>query len=58
MTDMKRNRFSEEQIIGYLKQAKAGIEIKELCRQDGFSDPTRTTHAECLYRELQWQILR
>lgn len=35
---MKRNRFSEEQIIGYLKQAEAGIEVKELCRQGGFSD--------------------
>ena len=35
---MKRNRFSEEQIIGYLKQAEAGIEVKALCRQGGFSD--------------------
>ena len=37
---MKRTRFSEEQIIGFLKQAEAGMQIKELCRQGGFSDAT------------------
>jgi putative transposase len=40
MTDMKRTRFTEEQIIGFLKQAEAGMPIKELCRQGGFSDAT------------------
>jgi putative transposase len=40
MMDMKRTRFTEEQIIGFLKQAEAGIPIKELCRQGGFSDVT------------------
>ena len=35
--DLKK-RFSEEQIIGFLKQAEAGIPVKELCRQHGFSD--------------------
>ena len=33
---MKR-RFTEEQIIGFLKQAEAGVAIKELCRKHGFS---------------------
>lgn len=33
-----KKRFSEEQIIGFLKQAEAGVAIKELCRQHGFSD--------------------
>ena len=33
-----KKRFSEEQIIGFLKQAEAGVPIKELCRQHGFSD--------------------
>lgn len=33
-----KKRFSEEQIIGFLKQAEAGIPVKELCRQHGFSD--------------------
>jgi len=33
-----KKRFSEEQIIGFLKQAAAGAPIKELCRKHGFSD--------------------
>lgn len=35
---MKKSRFSEEQIIGFLRQAEAGMPIKELCRNGGFSD--------------------
>lgn len=35
---MKKNRYSGEQITGFLKQAEAGIPIKELCRKGGFSD--------------------
>jgi len=37
---MKKGRFSEEQIIGFLKQADGGLPIKELCRKGGFSDAT------------------
>ena len=37
---MKRSRFSEEQIIGILKQAEAGIKVADLCRQNGISDAT------------------
>lgn len=33
-----KKRFTEEQIIGFLKEAKAGVTIKELCRQHGFSE--------------------
>jgi putative transposase len=40
MTDMKTSRYSEEQIIGFLRQAEAGMPIKELCRKGGFSDAT------------------
>ena len=35
---MKRNRFSEEQIIGILKEHEAGIPVAELCRKHGVSD--------------------
>lgn len=37
---MKSKRFSEEQIIGILKQAQAGMKIVDLCRQHGISDVT------------------
>ena len=37
---MKKSRFSDEQIIGFLKQAEAGMPVKELCRSGGFSDAT------------------
>jgi putative transposase len=37
---MKRSRFSEEQIIGILKEHQAGLGTKELCRKHGVSDAT------------------
>lgn len=33
-----KKRFTDEQIIGFLKQAAAGAPIKDLCRKHGFSD--------------------
>lgn len=33
-----KKRFREEQIIGLLKEADAGVPIKELCRRHGFSE--------------------
>ena len=35
---MKRKRFTEAQILGFLKEAEAGLPVKELCRKHGFSD--------------------
>lgn len=35
---MKRSRFSEEQIIGILKEHEAGVSVADLCRQHGVSD--------------------
>ena len=37
---MKRSRFSEEQIIGILKEHQAGLSAAELCRRHGISDAT------------------
>lgn len=37
---MKRSRFSEEQIIGILKEHQAGLSARELCRKHGISDAT------------------
>jgi putative transposase len=36
--NMKRSRYSEEQIIGILKEQEAGIPVAELCRKHGVSD--------------------
>ena len=35
--DVKK-RFSEEQIIGFLREADEGVPVKELCRKHGFSE--------------------
>jgi putative transposase len=37
---MKRSRFSEEQIIGILKEHQAGFSATDLCRKHGISDAT------------------
>ena len=37
---MKRSRFTEEQIIGILKQHQAGFGAKDLCCKHGISDAT------------------
>lgn len=37
---MKKCRFTEEQIIGFIKQAAASMRIEVLCRKGGFCDAT------------------
>lgn len=35
---MKRKRFSEEQIFRLLREAEAGVPVKELCRKHGMAN--------------------
>lgn len=35
---MKRSRFTEEQIIGILKEHEAGVAVADLCRKHGVSN--------------------
>ena len=37
---MRQSRHTEEQIIGVLKQAEAGMKTAEICRQHGISSAT------------------
>ncbi len=37
---MKGSRFSEEQIIGILREQEAGAKTQEVCRRHGISDAT------------------
>ncbi len=37
---MKRGRFTETQIVSILKEADAGVRVKDICRQHGISDAT------------------
>jgi putative transposase len=37
---MKKRRFSEEQIMGILKQREAGLKLADICREHGISAAT------------------
>ena len=40
-----KKRFSEEQIIGFLREAETGMTVKDICRRHGFSEASY-----CLWR--------
>jgi len=37
---MRKSKYSDEQIIGFLNRATAGVPVRDLCRQEGFSEAT------------------
>jgi putative transposase len=37
---MKKNKFSESQILGILKEQETGLKVSEICRKHGISDAT------------------
>ena len=39
-TQMKKSRYTEEQIIGILKQHEVGVKTLDLCREHGISAAT------------------
>jgi putative transposase len=55
---MKKSRFSEEQIMGVLKQREAGVKTAELYREHGISAATfyqwKSKHGGMEVSEAQW----
>ncbi|WKD51451.1 transposase [Microbulbifer spongiae] len=37
---MKKSKYSDNQIVSILKEAEAGMKVKEVCRKYGISSPT------------------
>ena len=41
-----KKRFSEAQIIGFLRESEAGLPVKDLCRRHGFSEASYCTSSD------------
>jgi len=50
----KHSRFTNAQITGFLKQADAGMSVKELYRSGGFSQPTNLFQWKKFYFSRLW----
>ena len=54
---MKRQRFTESQIMGVLNELETGISVAELCRKHGVSEPTiyswRTKYGDMTESDLK-----
>ncbi len=54
---MRRKRYTEEQIIGVLKESEAGAKTGELCRKHGMSEASfykwKATYAGLTLNELK-----
>ena len=46
-----KKRFSEAQIIGFLREAEAGLPVKQLCRRHGFSEASYYLWREYVRRD-------
>ena len=46
-----KKRFTEAQIIGFLREAEAGHPVKDLCRRHGFSEASYLPLAEQVRRD-------
>jgi hypothetical protein len=54
---MRKSKFTEEQIIGFLKQAAAGVAVAEIRRKGGLSDATHAPVASAQTTTLKTKIV-